>query len=74
MVTVVQLVRASDCGSECRGFESLQSPKKKRNFSDDFPLFLLYPPLPGLRVQWVSGFRVSGKNFKIKSTPSQKET
>ena len=22
MVTVVQLVRASDCGSECRGFES----------------------------------------------------
>ena len=26
MVTVVQLVRASDCGSECRGFESHQSP------------------------------------------------
>ena len=22
MVAVVQLVRASDCGSECRGFES----------------------------------------------------
>ena len=39
MVTVVQLVRASDCGSECRGFESLQSPKRKRNFSNDFPLF-----------------------------------
>ena len=47
MVTVVQLVRASDCGSECRGFESLQSPKKKRNFSDDFPLFLLYTPFTG---------------------------
>ena len=29
MVTVVQLVRASDCGSECRGFESHQSPPKK---------------------------------------------
>ena len=28
MVTVVQLVRASDCGSECRGFESLQSPEE----------------------------------------------
>ena len=41
MVAVVQLVRASDCGSECRGFESLQSPKKKRNFSDDFPLFFI---------------------------------
>ena len=26
MVDVVQLVRASDCGSECRGFESHQSP------------------------------------------------
>ncbi len=39
MVAVVQLVRASDCGSECRGFESLQSPKRKRNFSNDFPLF-----------------------------------
>lgn len=47
MVAVVQLVRASDCGSECRGFESLQSPKKKRNFSDDFPLFLLYTPFTG---------------------------
>lgn len=35
------------CGSECRGFESLQSPKKKRNFSDDFPLFLLYTPFTG---------------------------
>ncbi len=28
MVTVVQSVRASDCGSECRGFESHQSPKR----------------------------------------------
>ena len=28
MVTVVQLVRASDCGSECRGFESHRSPKE----------------------------------------------
>ena len=30
MVAVVQLVRASDCGSECRRFESDQPPKKKR--------------------------------------------
>ena len=28
MVVVVQLVRASDCGSECRGFESHQPPTK----------------------------------------------
>ena len=26
MVRVVQLVRASDCGSECRGFESHPAP------------------------------------------------
>lgn len=28
-VVVAQLVRASDCGSEGRGFETLRSPKKK---------------------------------------------
>ena len=27
MVTIVQSVRASDCGSECRGFESHLPPK-----------------------------------------------
>ena len=30
MVAVVQLVRASDCGSECRRFESDQPPTKKK--------------------------------------------
>lgn len=29
MVAVVQLVRASDCGSGCRGFESHQPPLKE---------------------------------------------
>ena len=29
MVPVVQLVRASDCGSECRGFESHRAPQKE---------------------------------------------
>ena len=28
MVPVVQLVRASDCGSECRRFESVRAPLK----------------------------------------------
>ena len=28
MVPVVQLVRASDCGSECRRFESVRAPKE----------------------------------------------
>ena len=31
MVDVVQLVRASDCGSECRGFESHLPPKEVDN-------------------------------------------
>ena len=30
MVDVVQLVRASDCGSECRGFESHPPPSEKQ--------------------------------------------
>ena len=51
MVTVVQLVRASDCGSECRGFESHQSPSSNplqfqvvRDFlfSHSPPAFLLF--------------------------------
>ena len=29
MVPVVQLVRASDCGSECRRFESVRAPFKE---------------------------------------------
>ena len=39
MVAVVQLVRASDCGSECRGFESHLPPKispYKLNTYEDF--------------------------------------
>ena len=36
MVPVVQLVRASDCGSECRRFESVRAPKQenKGNFRE----------------------------------------
>ena len=29
MVTVAQLVRASGCGPECRGFDSPQSPQNR---------------------------------------------
>ena len=40
MVPVVQLVRASECGSECRGFESprahWKNPKRKLLFVWDF--------------------------------------
>ena len=45
MVAVVQLVRASDCGSECRRFESDQPPQEVGNFK--VPYFFIY--ISGLR-------------------------
>ena len=43
MVPIVQLVRASDCGSECRGFESHWAPFKSLGEIQGF--FVLYPAL-----------------------------
>ena len=44
MVDVVQLVRASDCGSECRGFEPHPPPKSvslgNRIYAFSFPLMI----------------------------------
>ena len=45
MVAVVQLVRASDCGSECRGFESHLPPIR----SSSSELLLLFPPISQAR-------------------------
>ena len=44
MVPVVQLVRASDCGSECRGFESHRAPERvsKALLSKLFFLYIIY--------------------------------
>ena len=43
MVPIVQLVRASDCGSECRGFESHRAPKVENSGKPSkqrgFPIF-----------------------------------
>ena len=41
-MAVVQLVRASDCGSECRGFESHLPPSQKEEILIEFPLFIVY--------------------------------
>ena len=41
MVAVVQLVRASDCGSECRGFESHLPPQKRRSSIKELLLFFI---------------------------------
>ena len=47
MVDVVQLVRASDCGSECRGFESHLPPRtlKKEESRNAFLFFCVYSRL-----------------------------
>ena len=47
MVDVVQLVRASDCGSECRGFESHLPPIR----SSSSELLFLFPPISQARSQ-----------------------
>ena len=44
MVAVVQLVRASDCGSECRGFESHRPPNKEVLFLDKISIFYAINP------------------------------
>ena len=42
MVPVVQLVRASDCGSECRGFESHRAPSKDYPYKHQFVGTILF--------------------------------
>ena len=48
MVIVAQLVRASDCGSEGRGFESRLSPQKKETVSFDTVSFFQKVVSPGI--------------------------
>ena len=42
MVAVVQLIRASDCGSECRGFESHLPPNEKEVLIKGASFFRIY--------------------------------
>ncbi len=44
MVSIAQLVRASDCGSEGRGFETLCSPYPMKVIPVTRMTFLLYKP------------------------------
>ena len=46
MVDVVQLVRASDCGSECRGFESHLPPSRFLATHESCKVFSFFPYLP----------------------------
>ena len=68
MVTVVQLVRASDCGSECRGFESHQSPSSNPSqlqvVRDFFvlPLSSRFPSFPVIRRLLFGTMRLLQRN------------
>ena len=42
MVPLVQLVRASDCGSECHGFESHRAPQDENELVNATNSFSLY--------------------------------
>ncbi len=46
MVPVVQLVRASDCGSECRRFESVRAPLKENPCKSSTCRDFQFPHLP----------------------------
>ena len=59
MVPVVQLVRASDCGSECRGFESHRAPCKSPEslcFQDFFRLYPYNTPYNTISVIFKNSF------------------
>ena len=58
MVPVVQLVRASDCGSECRGFESHRAPSKRHRLSTMSLFYFVYHTtiLSGVRTTFYDVF------------------
>ena len=57
MVPLVQLVRASDCGSECHGFESHRAPQESRtNSSGLFFCTMGRDPRSGIKsFFWLNG-------------------
>ena len=72
MVTVVQLVRASDCGSECRGFESHRSPFFKSLTTlccEGFFLSTCFLPLSLLSVRPLNRGATSLRSLSTPSMP-----
>ena len=66
MVDVVQLVRASDCGSECRGFESHLPPRinPARFISCRVSCFIILP-LSFRKVSPVDALFLSGRHLRF---------
>ena len=65
MVPVVQLVRASDCGSECRGFESHRAPNSETLVSEKTYRGLLFLPFPFLMEHYIIIISGSPQNDMI---------
>ena len=59
MVPLVQLVRASDCGSECHGFESHRAPQKRLTSQRSASFFALRtaasPQIPVVLIFCITG-------------------
>ena len=64
MVDVAQLVRASDCGSEGRGFEPHLPPRSTRE-TDYLPLFFLFPHY----MEIVSGKKGTALQHNYRNNP-----
>ena len=74
MVPIVQLVRASDCGSECRGFESHWAPSKSLAVNRLRGIFCLYSPLPSRDTHFFDIKGVSGGSFAAIHTKTSRDT
>ena len=59
MVDVAQLVSASDCGSEGRGFDSHHPPHKKQEISEDISCFYMFTDMVRLVYLWIFRMGVS---------------
>ena len=68
MVPVVQLVRASDCGSECRGFESHRAPSKETSLGD--VSFCLFAPSLLLNIRFMATGNVRPASMERITTPA----
>ena len=67
-VDVVQLVRASDCGSECRGFEPHPPPLKRQSLTPCLFFFIcqtLRAPLTRLETHRKTKYKNSAASHKL---------
>ncbi len=65
MEVVAQLVRASDCGSEGRGFETRLPPQTKSQYFYWLFCFIIFLRSFGIRAQGVGAAKPSSKGVQL---------